>query len=501
MLLSVHGLIERYQFVYFVLPWCCCSEQHHRRWHLGRTIYDVLASGAVGDGRTNDTQAFFTAWNLACATANGVVHAPAAYTFLVYPATFEGSKCQPGLQFLVDGTIVAPDEVSAWGGVSSPTWLVFEHVTNFSISGTGTFNGQGKNWWKCKKAKTCKQAPTAVEIHHGTDVTVENVTFLNSQQIHLNLNSVVRGQAKCLTIVAPPTSPNTDGIHVSACTNTTIQNCNIATGDDCISIVSGSDNIEVENVYCGPGCHGISIGSLGENGATANVSQVQVKNCVMEGTTNGLRIKTWQGGKGLAYNFVYQNISMINVTNPIIIDQYYCPSSQSGPCSNSTDAVQIELVKYTNITGTSFSSTAVSFQCSQSVACTSIHLQDISLQQTSGGPATSSCTNARGVAVGIENPLSCLIINNTQCATTLSWLKSTLNNLIGNKQPLLDKNKNNTKLRIYLCIAYTSCLLFATYWVSVLIFKWCIYRRNSVRVSVYRKNTAATHGNWPLILK
>jgi polygalacturonase len=146
---------------------------------------------------------------------------------------------------------------------------------------------------------------------------------------------VVRGQAKFVTIVAPPTSPNTDGIHVSACTNTTIQNCNIATGDDCISIVSGSHNIEVENVYCGPGCHGISIGSLGENGATANVSQVQVKNCVMEGTTNGLRIKTWQGGKGLAYNFVYQNISMINVTNPIIIDQYYCPSSQSGPCSNS----------------------------------------------------------------------------------------------------------------------------------------------------------------------
>jgi hypothetical protein len=54
----------------------------------------------------------------------------------------------------VEGTIVAPDEVSAWGKVSSPTWLVFEHVTNFSISGTGTFNGQGKNWWACKKAKT-----------------------------------------------------------------------------------------------------------------------------------------------------------------------------------------------------------------------------------------------------------------------------------------------------------------------------------------------------------
>jgi hypothetical protein len=124
-------------------------------------------------------------------------------------------------------------------------------------------------------------------------------------------------------------------------------------------------------------------------------------------------------------------------------------------------------VKYTNITGTSSSSTAVSFQCSNSVACTSIYLQDISLQKTSGSPAKSSCTNAKGVAIGIENPPSCLITNNTQRATILSWLKSILNNPIGNKQTLLDKNKNNTKLLIYLCIAFTSCLLFATYWVSV----------------------------------
>jgi hypothetical protein len=28
-------------------------------------------------------------------------------------------------------------------------------------------------------------------------------------------------------------------------------------GDDCISIVSGSTNIQLTNIYCGPGCHGI----------------------------------------------------------------------------------------------------------------------------------------------------------------------------------------------------------------------------------------------------
>ena len=28
-------------------------------------------------------------------------------------------------------------------------------------------------------------------------------------------------------------------------------------GDDCVSIVSGSHNIEVQDTYCGKGCHGI----------------------------------------------------------------------------------------------------------------------------------------------------------------------------------------------------------------------------------------------------
>jgi len=85
----------------------------------------------------------------------------------------------------VEGTIVAPDEVSAWGKVSSPTWLVFEHVTNFSISGTGTFNGQGKNWWACKKAKTCKQAPTVccLTTHPCTTNLFQYPNVLNTHML------------------------------------------------------------------------------------------------------------------------------------------------------------------------------------------------------------------------------------------------------------------------------------------------------------------------------
>lgn len=39
---------------------------------------------------------------------------------------------------------------------------------------------------------------------------------------------------------------------------------------------------------------GVSIGSLGDNGSEAHVSDIIVNGATLSGTTNGLRIKTWQ---------------------------------------------------------------------------------------------------------------------------------------------------------------------------------------------------------------
>lgn len=74
----------------------------------------------------------------------------------------------------------------------------------------------------------------------------------------------------------------------------------------------------------------ISIGSLGEDGSKQFVSGITVKGAKFSSTTNGVRIKTWQGGSGSASNIKFQNIQMKNVTNPIIIDQNYC--DQESPC-------------------------------------------------------------------------------------------------------------------------------------------------------------------------
>ncbi|KAL6982348.1 galacturonan 1,4-alpha-galacturonidase, partial [Sarracenia purpurea var. burkii] len=63
--------------------------------------------------------------------------------------------------------------------------------------------------------------------------------------------------------------------------------------DDCISIVSGSKYVKVMDITCGPG-HGISIGSLGKDKSKDTVSDVNVNGATLSGTTNGVRIKTWQ---------------------------------------------------------------------------------------------------------------------------------------------------------------------------------------------------------------
>ena len=128
-----------------------------------------------------------------------------------------------------------------------------------------------------------------------------------------------------IVINAPKNSLNTDGIHIGRSTMANITGATIKTGDDCVSLGDGCQQINVEKVTCGPG-HDISIGSLGRYHDEQPVIGVKVRNCTLTNTENGVRIKAWPASpSGEASNVNFEDIIMNNVSNPILIDQEYCP--------------------------------------------------------------------------------------------------------------------------------------------------------------------------------
>ncbi|GFY91275.1 pectin lyase-like superfamily protein [Actinidia rufa] len=164
-------------------------------------------------------------------------------------------------------------------------------------------------------------------------------------------------------------------------------------------------NLWVENVACGPG-HGISIGSLGKDFREPGVQNVTVKTVTFTGAQNGVRIKTWgRPSNGFVRGVLFQHIDMVNVKNPILIDQNYCPSNKG--CPGQASGVKISDVTYLDIHGTSATKIAVKFECSQAHPCSGIRLEDVKLTYKNE-PAHASCANADGTASGFVEPTSCL---------------------------------------------------------------------------------------------
>ncbi|EXB93622.1 hypothetical protein L484_018006 [Morus notabilis] len=368
---------------------------------------NVKKYGAKGDGSNDDTEAFEKAWKAACSSKKGAVMVvPEDHNYLLKPIRFSG-PCESKITLQILGTLEASDDRSDYEE-DERQWLMFDGVDNLVVSGGGTINGNGKIWWKnsCKinEDLPCKGAPTAITFYECKNLVVKDLNIRDAQQMHTSFEKCVNVQAYNLSVTAPEKSPNTDGIHVTNTQNMQISDCVIGTGDDCISIVSGSKNVQVTDITCGPG-HGISIGSLGARNSEAYVSGVTVKRAKLTGTTNGVRIKTWQGGSGYASNITFANIEMKDVYNPIIINQNYC--DQDEPCKQQRKAVQVKNVLYKNIKGTSASSMAVKFDCSKAFPCQGVTLQDIDLTlegEEEEKEAKAECNNVEVSNIGTVSP-------------------------------------------------------------------------------------------------
>ncbi|XP_064955615.1 exopolygalacturonase-like [Musa acuminata AAA Group] len=334
-------------------------------------VYNVKDYGATGDGQTDNTKAFEAAWSAACTVEGRTTIVIPEGAYLLGPTIFRG-PCK-GIMEVED---------------SMDKELLHGLITN------------------AKRYSIANPYRSFV-----TNATISSINFIDSKFFHVHVLKSRNITFDSIRISAPGDSPNTDGIHIADSTNIQVANSVIGTGDDCISIGSGCTNLTIFNVLCGPG-HGISVGSLGKNAGEKDVIGLKVMQCNLTGTTNGLRIKTWQSSSSSlkATDFLFEHIIMNNVYNPIIIDQNYCPNANCP--GKDPSLVKITDIKYRNITGTFASPVAYKLVCSVAAPCEGVELSDISLEYNGKDKqaqnATSICVNVYGSSNGNVKPDPCI---------------------------------------------------------------------------------------------
>ncbi|KAL9332357.1 hypothetical protein ACSQ67_001967 [Phaseolus vulgaris] len=396
------------------------SPPHNENNNNASGVLDVRTFGAIGDGKTDDTESFKMAWDTACQSESAVnaILVPQGFSFLIQSTIFTG-PCQSLMVLKVDGTLMPPDGPESWPKNNSRhQWLVFYRINGMSMEGSGLIDGRGEKWWDlpCKPHKgpngttlpgPC-DSPIAIRFFMSSNLTVQGIRVKNSPQFHFRFDGCKNVHIESIYITAPKLSPNTDGIHIENTNDVKIYNSVISNGDDCVSIGSGCNDVDIKNITCGPG-HGISIGSLGNHNSRACVSNIMVRDSLIKVTENGVRIKTWQGGSGSVSGVTFNNIHMVSVRNPIIIDQFYCLTKD---CTNKTSAVSVSNIVYTNIKGTyDIRSPPMRFSCSDSVPCTNLTLSEIELLPAQGDIVHDPfCWNAYGDLETLTiPPVSCLL--------------------------------------------------------------------------------------------
>jgi polygalacturonase len=228
---------------------------------------------------------------------------------------------------------------SATGGSSGCLPLIAANgLTGAGVMGEGTIDGRGGmtmlgqdpplSWWQVNDQAHLDGAmsgPRLVQTSGGKDFTLYKLHIQNGPKFHVVIGTngfVVWG----ITIVTDPTSPNTDGVDPSGASNGVIAYNKISTGDDNIAIKGGGpaiDNLVIAHNHFGKG-HGMSIGSETNGG----VKNVKVCDLSLDGTGNGLRIKSDLSRGGLVQDIHYTDVCMRSVKEPFVFDPFY--SSATG---------------------------------------------------------------------------------------------------------------------------------------------------------------------------
>lgn len=219
-------------------------------------------------------------------------------------------------------------------GTGCEPFILANHAPGSAIMGGGVIDGQGgqkllgqkESWWDlahiAQVTNQGQKCPRLIVVHRSNGFVLYGITLRNAPNFHVIVENTDGFTAWGVKINTPATARNTDGIDPASSTNISILHSYIHAGDDDVAIKAGNGGpsthitIADDHFYSG---HGMSIGSETNGG----VSDVLVSNLTLDGTTNGIRIKSDPSRGGLVQDVTYQNVCMRNVKYPILMTPAY----------------------------------------------------------------------------------------------------------------------------------------------------------------------------------
>jgi polygalacturonase len=289
---------------------------------------DVRSFLAKGDGVTKDTAAFQTALDYCKAKGGGTVSVPPGVyligSIVIGPNTtlrLESRANLIGSPDIADYPLVRV----RWEGEfrqGHRALISSEKADNVSISGPGSIFGPSLNLSRLRNPR----GPALIELANGTNVMLNGFSTLYQQlwSIHLLLCKNVTAR----NLIIRTINTNGDGIDVDSCDGVTIENCDINTGDDAISLKSGrglaamlldrpTQNVLIRNCTLASSIDaGLGIGTEMSGG----IRDVRIENCTMSGRQNGIFIKSRDGRGGFMENITGENLTIINSGTFVGID-------------------------------------------------------------------------------------------------------------------------------------------------------------------------------------
>lgn len=290
--------------------------------------FNVKTLGAVGDGTNPDTAAFQKALDACASTGGGTVVVPAG-NYLIGSVVLGGNttlKISTGAN-LIGSTNIA-DYPLVQGrfegelGQAHRALISAENANHIAITGNGSITGPPVELGRLRNPR----GPVLIEFVGCTNVTLDG--FSTRYQRLWSIHPLFCQDVTIRNLTIRSTLVNGDGIDVDSSRNVRIENCDINTGDDAISLKSGrgasaarmdrpTENVTIKNCkLISSNFAGLGIGTELSGG----IDNTLLEDCTISGRQNGIFLKSRDGRGGYIKNFTGLNLTISNSPTFLNID-------------------------------------------------------------------------------------------------------------------------------------------------------------------------------------